>query len=180
MRLIVFFPFFYLGYITNPKKAVKFFDNTALKIFSFLILAGFITAVFMNPDDFYTLRPLLTGRNSYEPLEGAYSFGGLIRLAYYIAAVIIGSAVICLVPKKLGGGAVARLGGRTLQIYSLHYFFIFLYFGLVGRDILSDHPAIMSIILAILITAICSLKFWEPVFNAIMNPKIIHNKNNGT
>ena len=176
MRIIVFFPFFYLGYIVNPKKAVKFFENPALKIFSFILLAAFIAVVFMNPDDFYELRPLLTGRNSYEPLEDAYSFGGLIRLAYYIAAVIIGSAVICLVPKKLGSGRIARLGSRTLQIYSLHYFFIFLYSTLVGRSILPDHPAIMSVILAVLITAVCSFKFWEPVFNAIMNPKIINKK----
>lgn len=179
MRLIVFFPFFYLGYILNPKKVVRFFDNKALKLFSAVILVGFIVAVWLNPDDFYELRPLLTGRNSYEPLNEVFDFGALIRLAYYLAVTIIGAAVVCLVPKRLGNGGIARLGSRTLQIYSLHYFFIFLYSGLVGRDILPDHPAIMSIILAVLITAICSLKFWEPLFSKLMNPKTIVQKNIG-
>lgn len=176
MRLIVFFPFFYLGYMLKPKKVAKFFNSVPLKLFSAIILITFITVVFLYPDDFYVLRPLLTGRNSYELLMDAYSFGALIRLAYYAAVTIIGAAVVCLVPKRLGSGGIARLGSRTLQIYSLHYFFIYLYVGLVGRNILPEHPAIMSILLAVLIVIICSFKFWEPVFNRLMNPKTIIQK----
>lgn len=177
MRIIVFFPFFYLGYIMEPNSVEELFNSKKLKLISAIIMIAIIVSAFIFPDELYELRPILTGRNSFDFLDDAYNFGGLIRLAYYVVTVIIGSAVICLIPKKIGNGAVARLGGRTLQIYSLHYFFIYVYFGLVGRKILPEHPAVMSIILAVLITAICSLKFWEPIFSAIMNPKIIRKTN---
>lgn len=176
MRIIVFYPFFYLGYCLKPKSVAKFFDKKLFKIISATILIAFIVIVFINTDKIYGLCFLLTGRNSYEKLNDAFSYGGLIRLAYYAVTFLIGSAVVCLVPKRLGNGRVAKLGSRTLQIYSLHYFFIFLYTGLIADNFQPAHPIPWTIGLAVLITAICSLKFWEPIFYVIMNPKIIKHK----
>lgn len=176
MRIFVFYPFFYLGYCLKPSSVAKFFNNKVLKIISAVIVIAFIIIVVANTDSIYRLCFLFTGRHSYEKLDDAFAFGGLIRLAYYAFAFIFGSAVICLIPNRLGNGSVAKLGSRTLQIYSLHYFFVFIYSGLIAEKINPAHPIIWTIGVAVLITAICSLKFWKPVCDVIMSPKIIKSK----
>lgn len=173
MRILVFYPFFYLGYSLDPNKIAKVTANKKLKIISAVVFIGFIILAFAAHENLYYFRPLLSGRNPYLFLDENFGFGVLIRLAYYAIAFIIGFAVICLTPDKLGKkGFVAKLGSRTLQIYSLHFMFIYLYLGIARTDVPPAHPFLLALFLSVAITAICSLKIWTPIFDKIMNPKL--------
>lgn len=171
-RLFVFYPFYFAGYCLEPNKVVRFLNKRYLRIISAVVLIILAVVVFVWVDSCYWLRPLITGRHPYSRLGNNADFGALYRLAYYIIAFVVGAAVICLTPNKLGNGTVARLGSRSLQVYVLHYFFIHLYGGFVGTNLFPNHPAIVIISLSVIITLLCSMKFWEPVFDKIFNPKL--------
>lgn len=170
-RLFVYYPFYFLGYCLDPKKIQTVFSKKTLKAASAIILVAFVVIVAVNIDELYLMRPIITGRNPYVLLEeDLYEYGALLRLANYAISILIGSAVICLIPNKLGKGRVARLGSRSIQVYVLQYLFIFPYVEYIGTDFFPNHPAIRIIISAVLITVICSLKFWSPIFKFLLNP----------
>lgn len=113
-RIIVFYPFFLLGYYTSLddiKKVVK-------PKYSLISLLGIITIFlfFYFFKDLYVLRGLFTGRNSYKTVFGDYYiYGGIIRFIYYIVALITMIMVMNIVPKcKI---FLSKYGARTLQIY---------------------------------------------------------------
>lgn len=170
MRVFVFYPFFYLGYCLEEKDVSKFFDNKKLKIASAIVLVIFAFILLKKADFLFSLRGLLSGRNAYTKFLDSPDFGGLVRLAYYAVAVIIGAAVICITPNKMFNGRVSRLGKRTIQVYTLHYFFIYIYTEFIRSRFLPNHSFIAAVIVSIVITAICSLRFLEPLFSRLMNP----------
>ena len=121
-RIIVFYPFFLLGYyasLDDIKKVVKpkYFLISLLGIITIFLLFYFFK-------DLYVLRGLFTGRNSYKTVFGDYYiYGGFIRLIYYIASLITMIMVMNIVPKcKM---FLSKYGARTLQIYILQMYFLF-------------------------------------------------------
>lgn len=168
-RIVVFFPFFYAGYCIESGDIIKFSEKKPVKIISAFILIAFAVYLFKYQNSCYWLRPLITGRNHYQILTKYNDFGALLRLAYYAVVTVIGMAVICLTPKKLGKGTVARWGSRSLQVYILHYALIYIYLGLIDKYLPNVSPTIKIIVLSVLFTAICSLKIWEPTFKKLMN-----------
>lgn len=110
-RIIVFYPFFLLGYystIEDVKKLVKpkYFLVSLLGVITIFLLFYFFK-------DLYVLRGLFTGRNSYKTVFGNYYiYGGLIRLIYYIVSLITMIMVMNIVPKcKM---FLSKYGARTL------------------------------------------------------------------
>ena len=171
-RLFVFYPFYFAGYCLEPNKVVEFLDKKYLKVISAVVIAVLALILFLRVDSCYWLRPLITGRHPYSKLGDNADFGALYRLAYYVVVFIVGAAVICITPNRIGSGAIARLGSRSLQVYVLHYFIIYVYAGFVGTNLFPNHPSVVIIGLSVIITLLCSFKFWEPLFNKILNPQI--------
>ncbi len=127
-RIIVYFPFFYTGYILDRKKVEAFCEGKLKKIVSASILAATAVFVYIAGDEIYWLRPLLTGRNPFSALGEYAQFGFALRLFYYIALAIICCAIIVITPNKTPFGIAAKLGQRTLAVYGLHYIvFYFMY-----------------------------------------------------
>lgn len=176
-RLIVFYPFYFAGYCLKPKKVAEFLGTKSIKIISVAVISIFALTVFLKPNSCYWLRPLLSGRNPYSRLGSSSGYGILYRLAYYVIAFSVGAAVISLTPNRLGKGKAAELGRRTLQVYSLQYLFIHIYCGRIGPKLLPSHPLIVILCLSCLITYVCSLKIWEPIFDVIAHPKLRKSKN---
>lgn len=127
-RILVFYPFFYLGYCLDREKLEKICDNKILKVAAFAVLVVFIVLLVYKGEDIYFFRPLVTGRRAYHALEELRKWGFLLRLAYYAITALLGFAVIVLVPKKTPLGICAKLGQRTLAVYSFHYVAIFYIF----------------------------------------------------
>ncbi len=97
-RIMTFYPFFFLGYIFDAEKIIKFVKNNYIKLASIVLLICMIVICTKYIDKLYWLRPLLTGRNSYEELARFSEWGGIIRLFYYATVSVIIFAIISIVP----------------------------------------------------------------------------------
>ena len=173
-RLIVFYPFFYLGYCLKTSTLENLFSKKVLKILSAIIIVSWIIFLICRIDDIYWIRPMLTGKNPYSALEKYSVYGGVIRLLYYFAVGILGTAFIAVIPKKINIKIVSGIGKRTLQIYALHHVIITLVFGLTAwqtevTELAWPFAVLAVFFMAAAITGICSLKFLEPPFKLIMN-----------
>lgn len=125
-RVIVYFPFFYAGYIIDAKKLEEFCKNKLLKVFSAVLLAAYALFVYVFIDKIYGARPLLTGRNPFSALGEFSDYGFILRLVYYAAAAIICLAVIAITPDRTPFGIIPKLGQRTLSVYFFHSFAFYL------------------------------------------------------
>lgn len=175
-RIITYFPFFYLGYYLDADKVQVFLSKKYIKIISAVILIVFVLIMFLKTGSVYWLRPVLSGQNPFSSLRQNFVYGGFYRLLYYPIAFIIGASVISLTPSKIGKGHIAKLGSRSIQIYSLHYVFIIILYENLNLSrfinmLLPEHPLWMIFPVALAIVLICSLKIWTPIFDAIMKPK---------
>lgn len=121
------------------------------------------------------LRPFLLSAYAYDfdiPFDNKLMFP-IIRLSCLITSVIISLAVMTLVPRRRL--FFSELGKRTLQIYILHLFFIYLllytriemylsaFFGDLWHVIIFAFP--------IILTFLFLFKFWGYPFNKIMKFK---------
>ncbi len=173
-RIIVFYPFFYLGYCSDRAKLEKICSDKKLKIAAAAVIAIFIAIVIITSEDIYSFRALTTGRSVYHHLGKVGRWGFLLRLAYYAVSALIGFAVIVITPSKTPLGLCAKLGQRTLSVYALHYtalFFIFEksdYMNFVAQTIgKGEEWLIIPISLAV--TLIFSASIFTKLLSAIMN-----------
>lgn len=117
-RILVFFPFYYLGYILNPQKVMEFTKKFWVKASSvgILLLAGYLSVAKIG--EVYPWIRMFTGRNAYEfiHIEGC---GFYHRVIFYVIALMMGLAIVSLVPERYHAG-VSRIGRNTLQIYFWH------------------------------------------------------------
>lgn len=170
-RIITYYPFFFAGYCFNVDEISEFLSKKYIKIISAVILIIPAVILFFKTDSIYWLRPLLTNSMSYNALKSARAYGAVYRLIYYIVAFLMSGAVISLTPNKTPKGYIAKLGSRSVQVYSLHYIFIyFLYDFLGSHSYIATHTWVIFP-LAIITTLFFSMKFFEPLFNIILNPK---------
>ena len=128
-RIIVFYPMFLLGYYLPVEKVMKLKQYKVLVPVAAFVLVSIFLAVYFRIDDFYQLRPFLSGRNSYET-AGQETLGGLIRFVWYGATIVISMSILMLMPMKKFSWSV--IGMRTLPIYFLHrpLIYLFHHFGL--------------------------------------------------
>lgn len=182
-RVIVFFPFFLLGYYIDHNKFVTFLSSQKLRFFSLVVLIISILVVYFNIGNIYQFRGFLTGRNSYEVLKQPI-YGGFYRMLFYLLAVLLSTVCLLIVPKSKTIFTI--IGQRTLQIYILHFPLIFIlnhfYFpeGLVS--ISQQHWLKLYILFSIPIVIVLSFKPLGWPFNIIMRLKLrgllkIYNKN---
>ena len=137
-RIIVYYPFFFLGYCVEREQIENICRKKSMKIASLLVLTVFFAAVLMCSDELYWLRPLLTGRNPFSALGQYENLGFIIRLAYYLFVLVIGGSVVSVIPDRDVSGVCAKLGQRTLAVYALHFivfYFLFEKFVFIPDDI---------------------------------------------
>ncbi|WP_322922299.1 acyltransferase family protein [Paenibacillus campi] len=119
-RTIVFFPFFLAGYYMD-RSWITMLQRPMMKTIAVLslITATIVIAVY-SP---FVVKEWLYGSFSYESL-GHYEWtAGLYRIGVYAVAVIIGGAVMSLIPTR-PLGIVSELGSNTLYTYVLHGFIV--------------------------------------------------------
>ena len=160
-RIIIFLPFFLLGLVVKNEDIVKLKKNKILLIAVMIILLIWLISYFYELDFLYRFRYLFTGRNPFFPQIIAY--GPLYRLISYIISMVIGLAIILLMPNSRIKG-VSSMGQHSINVYFWHmniYYIlekvfriseIFKY-GVVGK--------ISFLLLAILFTIVLSQKAFE-------------------
>lgn len=161
MRIAVFLPFFVAGYMIKPEQLLNLLSKTWVKVVSIFVAVGFIALFFINTDIYHYLRPMFTGRNSFEVLGRFSKFGFAARLLCYAISALFGLAVMSLVPNK-NLGIITKTGTKTLQIYFWHQVFLVLltHFGVYGHisSLTGDTIATaVYILIAVAVTFVCSL-----------------------
>ncbi len=168
-RIIVYFPFFYAGYILDRKKLEDFCKGKIKKIISLVIIVSLGVTVFSLGDKMYWLRPLLTGANSFYALGDYAKYGFWIRLLYYAIVVVICTAIIIITPNKTPLGIAAKAGQRTLSVYCLHYAFVHFMYNVFGcgkifADIFGENSQWIIIPISLAVTLILSAKPLNDLF----------------
>ena len=166
-RFIVFYPFYYIGYIADREKLEKFCKGKPQKIVSAILIAAMIVFIAYKGDDIYWVRLLLTGRNPYSSLNGNWHFGFWFRLVYYFVAFVIGTAVVILTPERTPKGFIAKLGQRTLGVYVFHYSLLYLVFNVLDCKQYFEEWVIVP--LSLIITLLLSARFITSFLQKIMN-----------
>ena len=138
-RIIVFFPFYYLGYELDQKQVRSFTDRPWVRVVSVLVIGLTIWLCFTRIDTLFPYIRLLTSRNPYSTIHVA-GIGFKDRLLFYLITSIISTAFISLTPAP----AIPLLhttGSRTLQIYFWHrpILYVLMFCGLVSASFLSSH-----------------------------------------
>ena len=173
-RIIIFYPFFWLGYCTDREKLKKICENKKAKIISAAVIIIFVAVIVVLGDDIYSLKPLLTGRRAYPFIENAPKWGFLFRLGYYAVSCAVSFAVIVLTPNKTPKGIVAKLGQRTLAVYVFHYFAIHFLFNVFDLGTILSTPSgsakIWLIVpLSLIITLIFSAGIFDKAVQFVLN-----------
>lgn len=171
-RVIVFFPFFILGYYMDQNKFATFLSSQKLRVFSMMVLIISFLVVYFNIENIYQYRGFLTGRNSYEVLKQPI-YGGFYRMLFYILAVLLSTACLSIAPKSKT--ILTVIGQRTLQIYILHLPFIYIlnhfHFTIWLESISQQHWLKLYILFAIPIVIFLSFKPIGWPFHIIMRLK---------
>ena len=165
MRICTFYPFYYIGYRSDPTVLSDKLNNKRLRVAATAILLLFFVSCVIFTQKLYWFRPLLTGRNSYSALDissDKYIFMPLLKLVVGALGLLFTLSVSAVIPDK--EFKITKLGERTFTVYLLHGFFVRLLFG--AFDLMSifkritDDPKILlvfTVITAICVTLICSI-----------------------
>lgn len=125
LRTLIFYPFFYAGYITNQKKIVEIMKKWYYKVLSIIFFVAINVLICTFPKNALSLSKLLTGRHFYSELGWYADLGWLYRLLVYGIGFAACFLLISIIPKKKIFG-ISKFGQRTLGIYMFHYVFIYI------------------------------------------------------
>lgn len=176
-RIIVYYPFFLVGYMLDKEKLINLSQKTAVNITGAGVLL--ITAIFvmLNGEACYWLRPLLTGRNPFSELEMLSVYGGVFRLAYYVIVFIIVFSLAVVIPNiKLP--LITGIGKQTLSIYAIHFCVIDILWGVFGiGDFLCANTSgillyLCMFVIAFLIMLVTSAPLFGKLLKYIITPRI--------
>lgn len=166
-RIIVYAPFFYLGYYLSEEKLSVFYNSRyATRIASIFIVLLYFIVLYKYDSSLYQLRPMFTGRNSYNAV--GLDNGALLRILCYCITAIISFFIMLIIPKKKT--IVSLIGQRTLQIYFIHKFVTMIYYYFNIPDLIlssSSWAKYIFIPLSILLTFILSFNFLSHPFKYI-------------
>lgn len=156
-RIMVFFPFYYVGYLMNPNKVIALLNRRVVAILGLAVIAVFAILCFFQLDLVYQLRGLFTGRNSYEALGMEMLEGPALRVLTYAISVILCIALISIA-SFVRCFLLARWGRNTLAVYFWHYPLMMLLDGIGVTDCLLGHfpGGYIWVLLGIMVTIICS------------------------
>lgn len=178
-RIIVFFPFYYVGYCLTPEKVLNFF-NRYKKIITLISIVLILLLLYMSIaqlDLIYPLRALFTGRNCYEKVY-ITNCSMIHRLLTTIISAVFCMAFLGIMPRNKIP-FISNIGTKTLQIYFWHGFIlrilrkfnVFVYF----ERVYPNYCWIIFSCIGLLITMLLSLDFFNVPIKYIMscmnNPK---------
>ena len=140
-RLLVFFPYYYLGYLSRPDEIKRGLEDRRIRLLTIsILLLSLIVAVFFTRDVYGSIR-MFTGRNSYYRIKGmSPELMGLCRLLTYPVSLGISAGILSLIPDR-PCPVLERIGRSTLQIYFWHRLVLyFMVYGGVNDWILQEFP----------------------------------------
>lgn len=172
-RIIVFYPFFLLGFYLDPNKVIEKTRANWMKVLSAILVIALILASFFFRDALYSLRPVFVARRPYSAFA-VPSLGPVIRFGWYIGATILSAAVVCLIPNKQN--KLSYIGASTLPIYFLHRPILYVLMDVgFGTLVMNNFgPTLGAILFLLSAVALAFLLSYPPLakpFGKLMNVK---------
>lgn len=173
-RIIVFFPFFYAGYMLDRNRFAEFLDRKSVRAAGAVVLVAWFTICIVFEKQVYLLRRLFTGQNNYDEIPKALGpVDFLYRgLTYFISALVI-LAFFTLVP-RMTVPRMTELGARTLSVYFWHLPVLDV---IIHREWVVDlihtsfwYHLLISVVLAVALTYLFSWKPFTVPVNWMLNP----------
>lgn len=173
-RIAAFYPFFLLGFYLNPADLIKLTDRWYCKILAVFIILQTAVISFAKIDEVYWLLKICKGKYSYADLAYGNKWGGLMRLAWYLIAMLLVLSLLAVTPSFRS--IITTWGSRTMQVYVLHYVPMLLFFDWFGGDVclqnLQPSQSLAVIFLtACLVTCVLSCRPVQIVMGRIIYPK---------
>lgn len=167
-RIIVFYPFFFLGYVLDAKDVERWLSGRWVRVCSVALLAGVGLFLVFYGERVYWVRGFFTGQNPFSNWGGRRgAYGGIVRLLCYAASGLMGAAVIAVVPRNMGR-LVATVGKRSLEVFALHVPLYSTMYRLGLQSLMNmlwpAHPNFLIFPVAVLVTLICSWSGFEKAF----------------
>lgn len=169
-RLIVFYPFYLLGVITNKDKILMLANNKCAKIVAVFTLIFVMFLCIYKYEVIVQLSSLFAGRTPYN--EKMYCWGALYRLLFYAIAIVNGGAWICAMPNKKIA-MVSEFGKRTIQVYFWHrpILYVLVNLGIVELLCVNWFGKSIYLLISVLLTFILSLRVFSFPTKQILNIK---------
>lgn len=173
-RIIVFFPFFYAGYMLDRNRFAEFLDKKSVRAAGAAVLVAWFTICIVFEKQVYLLRRLFTGQNNYDEIPKALGpVDFLYRgLTYFISALVI-LAFFTLVP-RMTVPRMTELGARTLSVYFWHLPILDV---IIHREWVVDlihtsfwYHLLISVVLAVALTYLFSWKPFTVPVNWMLTP----------
>ena len=167
-RIIVFFPFFWLGVMLKPEKIAELVHKPPLRVVGIVLVIAIAAFCILQTSIAYDYRGLFTGRNCYESISSIENCGWVNRLIAYLVSVIMCFGVLCAIPHSRVP-FVSIAGQRTIQIYLLHFPLIRLlqYTGCLALMIGLPHGWVLCFPIGVAISALLSVRWLEIPFKAL-------------
>lgn len=181
-RIIVYFPFFYVGYATDIRYLQHLCNKNWIKALSAVVLVLIAVVCFAFGDNMMVLRPLLTGKNSYYAIEEHFEYAFALRLCCYVLSAFACFSVIALTPNHTKLPAFRVMGSRTLSVYVYHYLVLYLLFNHLGLKealvpLLPWWALVIMVPISLAITVLLSLNLFYKPLEFMMNlPSTIEQK----
>ena len=173
-RTFAFYPFYYLGYITDADRLQKVADKRYVKVLSALVLIGAVVLIALFGDTLDILIRMFTGRNPFTVLNEYRNWGWLARLCCIFASVVLSFAVISVIPKKTPLGLIAKMGKNTLAVYVLHYPVLHVLYKSCDFKVLleqwfPDYTVLFILLFSLILTVLLSLSIFTKPLNLLMS-----------
>lgn len=179
LRIVNFYPFFYLGYVISIEDITKWLENKKIKVMAIISLITYFVICCVGIDKIFWLRFLLTGRSGYYRLEYGMAYGPLIRLGVYVISFFIVFMFLSIMPKRRF--ILSKIGQRSLSVYVFHYVFIYIYMASsLYKYLPYKYPNkwwLFIVAIGIVVTFICGTKWPDALCKWIMNSNIKYRKN---
>ena len=158
-RIIVFFPFFWLGLILSSNNIIEYKENkkTLKVLIALFIVIGFAILCINHIDVLYRLRGFFTGRNPFP--KTLLDFGPLIRIVCYGISLLMCWTLIILTPNKTIP-FITLWGSRTLHVYFWHKPLMMVLLCFIPISTINSTPlgVLGSVVVGLVIAWISSLK----------------------
>lgn len=170
-RTIVFFPAYYLGYITDINWLVRKLDNIKIKIASAIVIVATIAFTFLYYDKISYWEVLFRGHAEFSAIKKSlpYAWGWSWQIAAYLISTVLTLAVICLTPSIKS--FISDIGKKTLPIYVFHGTFISLSlskFKWFKKWMLAEGTSVKCLVFMAVIVLVTSLPVFEIPLKKLM------------
>lgn len=163
-RIIVYYPFFLVGYRLDPSKLADAASKPLSRVLALIVVVAFGFICLLNIGDVTSLRLLFTAHNPFAMTPG---YGAPQRILCYLISGVMCWAVMCLVPRRRLP-LISDAGTRTLAVYILHVPLIFLLIrGHVSDFLVGTMPTLglaAWLSLCVPITALLSIPVFDKPF----------------